>query len=215
MLSFIRRNFYYIKFLIEKCDFSTFYLVSKNTKGHFTQKIKLLGFHEPYVECPMDTPIKKYQCGQNLIFDPSRAELEPRPLQILNSQNSFLNPYMRQSWSHINDEIFQLEHNFSIKPILVCRKLNSNENTIEYRLEATLNSNVYLIDYIQIDTPKNKMWLLLILAKATQTIAPSLNIIVNKTICLYGTGVVSAQTVGGASRSSRSTTQQQNYLVKQ
>ena len=55
---------------------------------------------------------------------------------------------MRQSWSHINDEIFQLEHNFSIKPILVCRKLNSNENTIEYRLEATLNSNVYLIDYI-------------------------------------------------------------------
>ena len=45
MHNFIWRNFYYIKFLIEKCYFSTFYLVSKNTKAHFSLKAKLLGFH--------------------------------------------------------------------------------------------------------------------------------------------------------------------------
>ena len=79
-LYFIWRNFFYIKCLIEKCNFSTFYLVSKNTKGHFSQKSKLLGFHwtsfwmphgYPYQEMPFW--FKSKLSGS----DPSRAELCP------------------------------------------------------------------------------------------------------------------------------------------
>lgn len=78
MHNFIWRNFYYIKFLIEKCSFSTFYLVSKNTKAHFSLKAKLLGFHWTSFWMPHGYPYQEIPFWFESQFkglDPSRAEL--------------------------------------------------------------------------------------------------------------------------------------------
>ena len=131
MHNFIWRNFYYIKFLIEKCSFSTFYWVSKNTKAHFSQKAKLLGFHWTSFWIPHGYPYQEIQFWFESHFkglDPSRAELWGW-IRLGSGFNIFLIDFQKFQWLKYGAEKGQINDASCFSQLLMRIGINRvNEN---------------------------------------------------------------------------------------